>query len=100
MKEIPVGAELTAEELISWAINENNGNLSTHVAENHFATRTEQATLRSLLQEMEGKIYTIDEIDYKIIPPMGGSRGRKVVKVELTPTVEPNTVSVETEAIE
>jgi hypothetical protein len=84
LRELPVGGDLTEEEIIRWALTENNGYLQTNNTFQHFTPRIEQAPLKIMLQEMDEKIYTIESVEYKVVPPAGGSRGRKVVKVELT----------------
>lgn len=79
---IPNAEELSEEEIISWSLNENNGYLQTLNTFNHFTPRIEANVLKKLLLEMDKKIYTLDGVQYQVIPPAGGARGRRIQKLE------------------
>jgi DNA segregation ATPase FtsK/SpoIIIE-like protein len=88
VKELEEGTDLTEEEVVTWALNENNGSLQTLNTFQHFAGRLEANNLKKMLQGMDGKIFVIDDVEYRIVPPAGGARGRKLEKVELEKEVE------------
>lgn len=82
LENIPVNADVTEQEIVRWALAENNGNLQTHAVYNHFSSRSERKNVEDMLREMDGKIYVIEEVEYKVLRPAGKS-GRKLVKSEL-----------------
>jgi hypothetical protein len=83
LKEISTGTDLTEDEIVRWSLTENNGYLQTLNTFQHFTPRLEQAPLKTMLQEMDGKIYQIDGVEYRVVPPAGGARGRKLEKIDL-----------------
>jgi len=83
LKELQIGADLAEEEIINWALTENNGSLQTLNTFQHFAERIEAHNLKKMLQEMDEKIYMIDGIEYRVVPPGGGARGRKLERIDL-----------------
>lgn len=87
LREIPADTGLSEEEICRWALDENNGYLQTSITFHHFTPRIEQSNLKKLLQDMDGKIYTIDAIDYRVIPA-AGARARKLVRAELEQETE------------
>jgi hypothetical protein len=88
LKELQASTELGEEEIVRWALTENNGSLQTLNTFQHFNGRIEANNLKKILQGMDEKIYSIDGTEYRIVPPAGGPRGRKLEKIELEKEAE------------
>lgn len=72
---------VTPEEIIEWAIENNNSSLAVADVHNKFSTRIEQAAVIKLLKEMEGETFEISDRTYKVLPG-AGKRPRIVEKIE------------------
>lgn len=72
---------VTPEEVIEWAIDNNNSSLAVADVYSKFNTRLEKAATERLLKEMEGKLFGIGDRSYQVLPG-AGKRPRVVVRVE------------------
>lgn len=72
---------VTPEEVIEWALDNNNSSLAVADVHNKFATRIERAATERLLKEMEGKTFVLGEHLYQVLPG-AGKRPRIVAKIE------------------
>jgi hypothetical protein len=69
------------EDVIRWAIAENNSMLEVRNVYNEFRNRLELHGVEKLLKTMDEQIYLVDGSAYQVLPG-GGRRGRMVVPVE------------------
>ena len=77
------GTELAPEEIVQWALTENNGSLQAQAVFREFTERMEWHALVTLLSEMDNKIYPYGDASYKVIP--GGShRARQLEKLAIS----------------
>lgn len=72
---------ITPEEIIAWAIENNNSSLAVADVFNKFHTRLEKNAVERLLKEMEGKTFEISDRNYQVLPG-AGKRPRIVAKIE------------------
>lgn len=73
-------SKVTPEEIIQWALEENEGRLPFAETFSQFGERTNKSELINILLEMEKNSYEVDEQTYKIIRGIG-SRPRVVQKI-------------------
>lgn len=72
--------ELAPEEIVVWALTENNGFLKAQDVFREFTGRMDWNKVVEMLSEMDGKVYPFSDAYYKVIP--GGShRARQLEKV-------------------
>lgn len=74
-------AAVTPEEVIEWAIDNNNSSLAVTDVFAKFNTRIEKAAVNKLLQDMEGVTFQIGDRFYQVLPG-AGNRPRVVVKID------------------
>jgi len=61
------------EEILEWALDNNDGRLSREVIFGHFKERISNNRIREMLQAMIDQTYEIRGILYKVTPPNGGN---------------------------
>lgn len=72
--------EVTPEEIIRWAVSENEMSVSTRDVYDQFSDRMSSWEAARVLERMDGKTYEVDFATYRIIPG-AGRRSRIVEKV-------------------
>lgn len=72
---------VTPEEIIEWAIENNNSSLAVMDVYNKFSTRLEKSAAERLLRDMDGKTFGIGDRIYQVLPG-AGKRPRIVEKVD------------------
>ena len=70
---------VSPQEIVAWAISENESNLGVRDVYKQFGNRIEQRALIAQLKEMENRIYEIDGESYKV-QPSRGSRWPRIVE--------------------
>lgn len=72
---------LTPEEIIEWAIEDNNSSLARADTLNKFKDRIIQGDLEKMLKNMEGETHFVGDRAYQVLPGIG-NRPRIVVRVD------------------
>jgi DNA segregation ATPase FtsK/SpoIIIE-like protein len=82
--------ELSPDELVRWALTENNGFLGQREAFREFPDRLPWNELIKMLIEMDKKVFTFGDAQYKVIPP-AGQRMRQLERLagEIQPAKAP-----------
>lgn len=81
LSTILISESISEEDLISWALNSNNGLLQTYQAFHQFTPRVTEAEVKKILQNMDNKKYLFEGVEYQVIPAVGG-RARQLQRVE------------------
>lgn len=78
--------EITAEEIIDWAVEHNQSNLSVRDVYGHFGSelhRIERQPLLNKLKEMDGHEYTVGDRRFRVLHGIG-SRARTLETLDMT----------------
>lgn len=81
LANLAVGEYVNANDIIKWALTENNALMQDREAFVEFQARIERDELRKILAEMDNQTYTFQDATYKVIPP-AGTRGRRLELVK------------------
>ena len=79
--KLAAATELTEDELVKWALTENNGFLGKREAFREFTGRMEYHLLVKMLDEMDDKVYVFGDGQYRVVPP-AGNRARQLERVD------------------
>jgi DNA segregation ATPase FtsK/SpoIIIE-like protein len=84
LTSLAIGETVNCEDIVKWALTENNGFLQARETFREFSGRIEWNELVKLLDEMDEKVYLFGDAHYRVMPP-AGQRARQL---ELSKTEE------------
>jgi hypothetical protein len=73
--------ELDCDEIVHWSLTENNGFLHAREVFREFTGRMEWVEMSKMLDEMDDKVYTFGDAQYRVVPP-SGQRARQLELIE------------------
>jgi hypothetical protein len=79
--KLAAAMELTFDEIVRWALTENNGFLQAQQVFREFSSRMEWHDLVKMLADMDDKIFTFNDMQYRVIPG-AGQRARQLEQVQ------------------
>jgi hypothetical protein len=74
---LAIGETVTYEDIVKWALTENNGFMQAREAFREFSGRIEWNELVKMLGEMDDKVYPFGDAQYRVTPP-AGQRARQL----------------------
>jgi hypothetical protein len=81
---LAIGEVVTIDNIIHWALTENNGYLQTRETFREFTGRIEYHELIALLNEMDNQVYTFGDAQYRVIAPAGQrARQLEIIKTDI-----------------
>jgi hypothetical protein len=97
--KLAAATELTEDEIIKWALTENNGFLGAREAFREFTGRMEWNELVKMLGTMDNKTYLFGEQQYKVLAP-AGQRARQLEQLTSNSVTPPSETPVASPRVE